>query len=137
MAGKVERMAMHIPGRPQFVRAAGMAAYALAAQREFTYDRVKDIEAAVEHVCDCILMRATGQQDHDLALDFVVDDDTFAVEMHQKVPADAGVDHVPFPRRPDDDAAMMVVRALVDEMDVNWDAARGTCVTFVKYRLGD
>jgi serine/threonine-protein kinase RsbW len=133
-----DRVELRIPRRAEFVRVARMAACALAAQLEFTYDVMKDIELAVGEACANAVEHVTGEGSEDVLVRFIIDCDQLAVEVIDRGegfdPA-AAVEEDTRWERPGG-LGLVVIREVMDEMDVQCDPKTGTCVRMIKYRAG-
>ena len=134
MAGTEGRMEITIPRRKEFVRAAKMAACVLSAQLDFTYDRIKDIELAVEEACLGVVVDRAGRCHDDLLLRFWVDKEKVSVNVSPREHGLRKPDARAVPEAPDSEMAVMVLRTVMDEVSVICDREQGTCVTMVKYR---
>jgi len=152
-SGRVE---LRIPRQAQFVRVARLAACALAAQLDFTYDVVKDIELAVAEACTNAVEHAVarpaggrGKAAPAQALGAVADDGCdeivvrFASDSQQLVVEviDRGqgfdpraVEELELEGERLGGLGLMVIRQVMDEVDIECDEQTGTCVRMVKYR---
>jgi serine/threonine-protein kinase RsbW len=126
---------LRIPRRPEYVRVARMAACALAAQLDFTFDLVKDIELAVGEACTNAVEHVAKEACSEVLLRFSVLEDRLTIEV---------IDHgqgFDAQRVLNGDAeegegglGLQVIRAVMDELDVQCGQGVGTCVRMVKYR---
>jgi len=129
-------MELRIPRRPEFVRVARMAACALASQLDFTYDMVKDVELAVGEACTNAVEHAGGVECETILVRFVFDHSRLAVEVVDRGPgfdvADVEVQHAE--RTQNRGLGLVVIRSVMDEVEIHCDAETGTCVRMIKYR---
>ncbi len=133
------RVELTIPRRAEFVRLARMAACTLAAQLEFTYDVMKDIELAVAEACTNCVEHVADESCNEVLVRFIVDGQQLAVEV---IDRGQGFD----PSATDEFAmdgdrigglGLLVIREVMDEVDVTCDPGTGTCVRMIKHRTGD
>jgi len=148
--GQVE---LRIPRQAEFVRVARMTACALAAQLDFTYDVVKDIELAVAEACTNAIehgvpraaaqaARAASDAGRSLAAEerydeivvrFITHPEQLAVEV-----IDRGQGFDPEELGADEEAVgglgLMVIRQVMDEVHIECTAEAGTCVRMIKHR---
>jgi anti-sigma regulatory factor (Ser/Thr protein kinase) len=131
-----DQVELRIPRRAEFVRVARMAACALAAQLEFTYDVMKDVELAVGEACANAVEHVVGESCQDIVVRFMIDSRQLTVEV-----IDGGKGFDPSRAVGEDrhweqpgGLGLVVIREVMDEMDVRCDPETGTCVRMIKYR---
>jgi anti-sigma regulatory factor (Ser/Thr protein kinase) len=134
-----DQIELRIPRRAEFVRVARMAACALAAQLEFTYDVMKDVELAVGEACANAVEHVASEECEDILVRFVIDPKQLAVEVIDRGegfdPCKAADEERPWERA--GGLGLVVIREVMDEMDVRCDPQTGTCVRMIKYRAGE
>jgi anti-sigma regulatory factor (Ser/Thr protein kinase) len=113
-----------------------MAACALAAQLDFTYDVMKDVELAVGEACANAVEHVAGEGCDEVIVRFVIDAKQLAVEVIDRGegfdPAMA-VDEDKHWEHPGG-LGLVVIREVMDEMEIQCDPETGTCVRMIKYR---
>ena len=127
---------LRIPRSCEFVRVARKTAAALAHQLAFTIHDVADIELAVSEACTNAVEHVRGEECHEILLRFAVEPERLVMEV-----VDSGPGFDPS-QTPDADLGeegvgglgLLVIRAVVDELDIESDAEVGTRVRMVKYR---
>ena len=132
------RVELTIPRRAEFVRLARMAACTLAAQLDFTYDVMKDIELAVAEACTNCVEHVADESCNEVLVRFIVDGQQLAVEV-----VDRGQGFDPSATAEfamDGDRigglGLLVIREVMDEVDVTCNPETGTCVRMIKHRTG-
>jgi len=130
MATAPARMELRIPRRPEFVRMARRTTCALAAQLDFTYDMVKDIELAVGEACTNAVRHVEKARSDDILVRFTVESQRLVIEI-----IDYGQGFQP-EEEGGEGLGLVVMRSVMDEVDIHCQAETGTCVRMVKYRGG-
>ncbi len=129
-------MELRIPRRAEFVRLARMAACALAAQLEFTYDVMKDIELAVAEACTNAVEHVAEESCDEILVRFKIEGERLGVEVFDR---GQGFDASETEQVVDGERigglGLVVIRQVMDEVDVECDAETGTCVRMIKYRV--
>jgi len=127
---------LRIPRRCEFVRVARKTAGALAHQLNFTIHDVGDIELAVSEACTNAVEHIRDERCAEILLRLLVEPGQLVMEVidtgpgfdpGKEVEAATGGEGI-------GGLGLLVIRELMDEMDVRCDAASGTCVRMVKYR---
>jgi serine/threonine-protein kinase RsbW len=130
------RVELRIPRRAEFVRLARMTACTLAAQLDFTYDVMKDIELAVAEACTNAVEHVADESCDEVLVRFIVDGQQLVVEV---VDRGQGFD----PAAADEGAVgegrigglgLLVIREVMDGVDITCDPETGTCVRMIKHR---
>lgn len=131
-AGQVE---LKIPRRAEFVRLARMTACALAAQLDFTYDVMKDVELAVGEACTNAVEHVADESCDEILVRFTIDGERLAVEV---VDRGEGFDREAAEQEGEEERigglGLLVIEQVMDEVDIQCDAETGTCVRMIKYR---
>ncbi len=136
MADGNERMVIRLPASPPFMRAAQMAACALAAQLDFTYDRVSDLQLALGEACRHLTEDLPAASAPAVDLCFLVDEAKLAVEVRLLYPHHSGSHVVTQTPGPDADVRVALLQELVDEVRIVCDDRHGMCVTLNCFRSG-
>ena len=127
---------LRIPRCCEFVRVARKTAGAIAHQLSFTIHDVADIELAVGEACTNAVEHVRSESCKEILIRFSVEARQLVMEVIDQGP---GFD----PAQPVDAAAeeegigglgLLVVRSLMDELEIKCDAEAGTQVRMVKYR---
>ncbi len=131
-----ELVEIRIPRRAEFVRVARMAACAVASHMDFTYDVVKDVELAVAEACANAVEHVADETCDEITVRFSIGDDRLTMEVVDKGegfdPEQAGKADWSEPGG----LGLIVIRELMDEMQVACDPSAGTCVRMVKFKIG-
>ena len=122
------RMELRIPRKPEFVRMARRTTCALAAQLDFTYDTIKDIELAVGEACTNAVRHVDKAHSDEILVRFTVESRRLVIEI-----IDYGQGFQP-EEEGGEGLGLMVMRSVMDEVDIECQAETGTCVRMVKYR---
>lgn len=134
-----DQIEIRIPRRAEFVRVARMAACAVASQMDFTIDIIKDIELAVGEACGNAVEHVADESCAEIVIRFAISDDQLAMEVMDRGqgfdPEQAGKDATDDWDEPGG-LGLLVIRQLMDEMQVECDPSTGTCVRMVKRRTG-
>ncbi len=122
---------LRIPRRPEFVRVARMAARAVAAQLDFTYDLIMDIELAVGEACTNSVEHVSLESCREVFTRFSAEPDRLVIEV---IDHGQGFD----PERPGGEGGgglgLDVIRGVMDEVYIECGEGGGTRVRMVKYR---
>jgi len=126
---------LRIPRSCEFVRVARKTAAVLAHQLEFTIHDVADIELAVSEACTNAVEHV-GEHCPEIVVRFSVQPEQLVMEV---IDRGAGFDPAQLGETDADlecagGLGLLVIRSLMDELDIKCDAASGTCVRMVKYR---
>ena len=130
-AGQVE---LKIPRRAEFVRLARMTACAMAAQLDFTYDVMKDVELAVGEACTNAVEHVKKADCDEILVRFTIDGERLAVDV-----VDRGQGFDPAAAEEEEEErigglGLLVIEQVMDEVDIQCDPQTGTCVRMIKYR---
>ncbi len=127
---------LRIPRQAEFVRVARLLACALAAQLDFTYDIVKDIELAVGEACTNAVQHVRQESCHEVLLRFGVDELQLMVDVFDHGKAfDLPESVSPAPECEDGTGlGIPVICAVMDKVEFYCDPEGGTCVRMIKYR---
>jgi serine/threonine-protein kinase RsbW len=132
------KIELRVPRRAEFVRFARNAARNLALQVDFTLADAKDIELAVGEACANAVEHVENPTCDEIVVRFIIERERLGVEI---VDRGQGFDM----SRVDGSHAesgevgglgFTVMRAVMDELDVECSAETGTCVRMAKYRMG-
>ena len=125
MAQRPNPMVITLPRAPLFIRAAQMAASAIAAQLDLTYDRVCDIRTAVGEACECLAALSPSESRATIGLSLLVDGSKLSISVKQRGPQRVAADFQ------DGGSALRLalLAELVDEIHIADDGQGGTCLT--------
>lgn len=85
-----DKVVVRIPASTQHVALVRAAASALAAQRDFTYDRITDLHIAIDEVCSRILA-TSGPRATRIEVTFTVEEEGLLISACGDAPLKAGV----------------------------------------------
>lgn len=107
-----ERIALSVPGRPEYVVVVRLAAAAIAGRMAFSYDEIEDLKVAVGEVCTAAILEG-GRE---VAVSFDVAPDRLAVEVRHS-PSGEG--------RPPTEQELdkLLVRVLMDQVTTELNGA--------------
>lgn len=109
---QTDRIDLVIPGRPEYVAVARLAAAAIAGRMTFTFDEIEDLKVAVGEVCSSAIL--AGSPKLQIAFDVRTDQlDITVVHTPTKAPR---------PRR-EPDLDKLLVQVLMDEVLTRADGA--------------
>ncbi len=124
---------LKIPRKPEFVRLARTTAWALAAQLDFHISHADDIKLAVSEACTNAVEHVPDEQCEEIVVRFVVDPGRFTVEVLDSGPG-FDVTQVGHCSSDDGGLGLVIIRSVMDEVDVVCDPKTGTCVRMTKWR---
>lgn len=132
------QMELRIPRSCEFVRVARKAAGALAHQLAFGLQDVWDVELAVSEACTNAIEHVPGESCEEILLRFVVEPERLVMEVVDRGP---GFDPTQVDEGGGDEDSpgglgMLVIRGVMDDVEVECDPDTGTCVRMVKCRKG-
>ncbi len=119
---------LRIPRQPAFVRTARRTTCEIATHLDFTYDVIKDIELAVGEACTNAVLHVTKARSNDILVRFVLESQQLVIEV---------IDHGQGFRPKEEGGeglGLVVMRSVMDEVQIDCHADTGTCVRMVKYR---
>jgi len=125
---------LKIPRKPEFVKLARCTAWTLAAQLDFVVSQADDIRLAVGEACTNAVEHVPENESEDLIIRFLIAPEKLVVEVVDNGPG-FDVDRVQ-----ECDCAetgglgLVIIRSIMDEVDVICDAKTGTCVRMAKLR---
>lgn len=125
---------LRIPSLPEFVAVARLTVAAIASRMDFPYDAVDDIKVAVGEACTNAIEHAAPEdrQQETIELNCFVHPDALVIEVK-----DQGQGFVPEPNTEPDPLSegglgLILIQALMDEMQVESLPGRGTMVRMKK-----
>jgi serine/threonine-protein kinase RsbW len=130
------RIELRIPRSCEFVRVARKTAGALAHQLQFNIHDVGDIELAIGEVCTNAVEHIRDEGCSEILLRFLGYAERLVMEVIDRGPGfdPAQVDQGGFDDRGDvGGLGLLVVRSIMDELDVKCECGAGACVRMVKY----
>ena len=132
-AGQVE---LKIPRRAEFVRLARMAACAMAAQSDFTYDVMKDVELAVGEACTNAVEHVKGANCEEILIRLGMDETRLVIDVcdHGQGFDLSRVESTDAQEGDVGGLGITIIRSVMDEVDIQCDPQAGTCVRMIKYR---
>ena len=132
-AGQVE---LKIPRRAEFVRLARMTACAMAAQLDFTYDVMKDVELAVGEACTNAVEHVADESCDEILVRFTIEGERLAVEVVDRGQSFdlSRVDSADAEEGDVGGVGITIMRSVMDEVHIQCDPKTGTCVRMIKYR---
>ncbi len=124
---------LRIPRKPEFVKLARCTAWTLAAQLDFVVSQADDIRLAVGEACTNAVEHVPAESCDDIIVRFLVAPEQLTVEVVDNGP---GFDEAAVARDDDDigGLGLVIIRSVMDEVDVVCDTKTGTCVRMKKYR---
>jgi len=125
MAQRWEPMVITLPRTPLFIRAAQMAASAIAAQLDLTYDRVSDLRTAVSEACDLLAALSPRESGGTIGLSLLVDGSNLSISVRQCDPRCPVADL----HGGECTLRLALLAELVDEIQIADDGQGGTCLT--------
>src|SRR5438093_8574891 len=89
MSESEARVALTIPGRPEYVSVARLAILGVASRMRFSYDEVEDIRLAVGEACTTAIERANGSglPGQEIHVRCLIDSAKLVVEVCDNAPA--------------------------------------------------
>lgn len=126
---------LRIPRSCEFVRVARKTAAALAHQLGFTIDAVGDIELAVSEACTNAVEHVSDESCAEILLRLHVEEEQLVMEVIDRGPGfdPSQVDEGVVGEDTVGGLGLLVIRSLMDELDITSDAETGTRVRMVKY----
>jgi len=124
---------LRIPRRPEFVKLARCTAWTLAAQLEFVVSQADDIRLAVGEACTNAVEHVPADACEAILIRFLVAPESLTIEVVDDGP---GFDASAPPDVEDDigGLGLVIIRSVMDDVDVVCDPKTGTCVRMTKYR---
>lgn len=124
---------LKIPRKPEYVKLARCTAWTLAAQLDFVVSQADDIRLAVGEACTNAVEHVPADISEDIIVRFHVAPECLTVEVVDNGP---GFDEESVAKDDDDigGLGLVIIRSVMDEVDVVCDIKTGTCVRMKKYR---
>lgn len=134
--GSVYEMELRIPRQADFVRVARKTAGTLAHQLSFTVLDARDIELAVGEACNNAIEHVPAESGEEILVRFAVEPDRLVVEV---IDRGKGFDPAEVEQGlPDGESVgglgLIVIRSVMDEVEIRCDPETGTCVRMIKRR---
>ena len=133
------RVELRIPGRPEFVAVARLTAAAIASRMEFSYEAIDDIKLAVGEACANAIEHACPEgEGAEIQLSFSLEKEGVVIEVRDAGPgfdpsaleAEAGEGP------PERGLGLLLIRSVMDKVEVVSRPDLGTKVTMTKYVEG-
>jgi serine/threonine-protein kinase RsbW len=124
---------LRIPRKPEFIRLARATAWALAAQLDFLVVQADDIKLAVSEACTNAVEHVPEDLSEEIVVRFVVDPQRLTVEVVDHGPG-FDVTQPAVCAEGDGGLGLVIIRSIMDEVDIACDPHTGTCVRMIKYR---
>lgn len=127
---------LRVPRRPEFVRFARGAAKTLALHMDLTLADARDVELAVGEACTNALEHVAEPSCDEILVRFVIEEERFGVEVIDHGPG-FDVSRLEQAQTEGECAGglgLTVIRAVMDEVEIECDPETGTCVRMVKHR---
>ena len=125
---------LRIPRRPEFVKLARCTAWTLAAQLDFVVSQADDIRLAVGEACTNAVEHVPASASQDIIVRFHIAPEKLVVEVVDDGP---GFDPERVEQCDCDEIGglgLVIIRSIMDEVDVVCDPKTGTCVRMTKFR---
>jgi anti-sigma regulatory factor (Ser/Thr protein kinase) len=106
----------------------------VAAQLDFTYDVMKDVELAVGEACTNAVEHVADESCDEILVRFTIDAERLAVDV---VDRGQGFDPAAEQEAEEEEIGglgLLVIKQVMDEVDIQCDPKTGTCVRMIKYR---
>ncbi len=124
---------LRIPRKPEYVKLARSTAWTLAAQLEFLVSQADDIRLAVGEACTNAVEHVPAELSEHIIIRFLITAQHLTIEVVDSGP---GFDEQAVTK--DEDGigglGLVIIRSVMDEVDVMCDPCTGTCVRMTKYR---
>ncbi len=120
---------LRIPRQPEFVRIARWMTCGLAARLQFPLGAVKDIELAVGEACTNAVEHAKGPQDEAILIRFIVESRRLVIEVIDYGQGFCEEDE-------GDGLGLVIMRSVMDHVEICCGPDTGACVRMVKQRDG-
>jgi len=132
-----ELLKMNVPGKPEYVGTVRMAAASVASKAGFDIEAIEDIKVAVSEACTNIVCHSGGCAGQDFVYDVSLEVEatklTIRVEDHGAgYNMEEYVAPVPGEVR-DSGLGLFIIRALMDEVDIQSEVGVGTSIRMTKY----
>jgi serine/threonine-protein kinase RsbW len=138
MATGADHIEIRLPRRPEFVQVARKAAQAIAVGMDMTWDVVKDVEMAVGEACANVVEHVCAEGCPEFHIIFGVSESELIIEVRDH---GQGFDTSEVGIMPelDDDIdtrgfGILIIRELMDEVEIECCPETGTCVRMRKRR---
>lgn len=131
----MSRVDLRIPSKPEFVAVARLTVSAIASRMAFGFDAIDDIKVAVGEACTNAIEHACGGAgEEEILIRCSLHPEQLVIEVHDKGPGLQSEE----PKTEDVMAGgglgLVLIRALMDEVELGSTPGTGTRVRMVKYR---
>lgn len=133
-----ETVEIRIPAKAEFVRIVRLAVTGVASRMAFSYDEIEDIKLAVSEACNNAIQHAqsTSGQPTEVLVQFVCSGFGLSVMVQDEgtgMPLDSAATSIEAPEPLDESGmGLFLMRALMDEVNCESSAEKGTIVRMVK-----
>lgn len=128
-----------VPGKPEYVGAVRLAVSSLANNVGFDIEAIEDIKVAVSEACTNIVRHGHSDLNNDTNVEYQVSCEIFEDKLSISVDDNgAGYDMNNYkePELPSEEAGglgIFIIRALMDEVEVESEVGEGTHIKMIKY----
>lgn len=128
-----------VPGKPEYVGAVRLAISSLANNAGFDIEAIEDIKVAVSEACTNIVRHGNVNLEEDSYVEYEVSCEIFNDRLSISVADDgAGYNTSNYqePQLPSEEAGglgIFIIRALMDEVEVESEVGVGTHIKMIKY----
>ncbi len=124
-----------IPGKPEYVGVVRLAASSVANRAGFDVEAIEDIKVAVAEACNNAILHGISDNCCNYEIAFTLDEKklTIAIDDNGKG-YDIGNYQEPDLANPKEGGlGIFIIRALMDEVQINSNTGKGTTITMTKY----
>jgi serine/threonine-protein kinase RsbW len=124
-----------IPGKPEYVGVVRLAASSVANRAGFDVEAIEDIKVAVAEACNNAILHGISDNCCNYEIAFTLDEKklTIAIDDNGKG-YDIGNYQEPDLANPKEGGlGFFIIRALMDEVQINSNTGKGTTITMTKY----
>ena len=125
---------LRIPRKPEFVKLARCTAWTLAAQLDFVVSQADDIRLAVGEACTNAVEHVPAEVSEDIIVRFSVGPEKLVVEVVDDGPGFDAHRAGECDCRETGGLGLVIIRSIMDEVEVICDPSTGTCVRMTKFR---
>lgn len=124
-------VSLTIPSRPEYVCVVRLAISGVASRMDFSYDDIEDLKLAVAEACNTVMEDLGPLRDQSqVAIQCAIQEDSLTIHVCGVRPTPAGLRAAPW--TPEEDLSLLLMRSLMDEVQLQRDERGGPCIRMIK-----
>jgi len=134
-----DQIKLSVPGKPDYVGTVRIAAAHIASKAGFDIEAIEDIKVAISEACTNIVLHSHETEDFAYDIEIELDVSGLAVTVKDNGVGFGMEDYIePVPGETNGSGlGIFIIRALMDEVEINTEPGHGTSIRMIKYRQSE